>query len=1041
MSETVGGIIYTVDLDTAALTKGADRINATLAQVGKVTDKLDGHADRASASLNRTGDALAAVGSRSGTAASGLNRITQAVRGVFSGSDSAREKVKSLLDTFKGADDSAKSFGDTAESISKTKGNIEDTQNPLKEFIDKLREGGDSAVETAGKFKQLIAVAAALALLKEVVDVQREFDKLNAGLVTATGSAEKAAEAFTALQQFATETPYGLAQAVEGFTQLVNLGLTPSEEAMRSFGNTASAMGKDLNQMIGAVADATTGEFERLKEFGIRASKEGGNVTFTFQGVKKTVKDNAADIEKYLISLGKVEFVGAMQKRMDTLDGAIANLADTWDATLLSLSQQGIGAAVRSSVEEASAALGELNNQLASGQLAAEFGSVAAKFSGYGKDFQTTFDTITQYFKDSSAQWPPILLNNVNNMIDTFAHLPENVRAFVGIMAVEVAAGFDRVGKYATAFKNGLAAIFNDTTFEGVGKELEAGLKGVDQARQDSIAGILAERDASVKSQTDQAEAAKKLREQYDATAAARKKSTEDRLAKFKKPGDTDSSDPGAAKIIKDLEDQQELLKVIGVERAKLSAIQKLGDNASPAQRVEAEKLAASIYKLQEAEKERNSASKKGASEVEAEQKKNLKTITDLENALALLNVSARDASIQKAADALGKLATPEQVARAKELAAAAFDATQAKAAATAIKNLNEQILQAGTSARELAQRQAEVALGEYATPDQIAQVRQLAGALYDVQQRQTLLSSLKTDVPMVGEQANYEEQLARYQQYRDQQLITDQTYLDLRQQAEAAHEANLTKLQEERFRQQSKGNELLMASLDQVQTAGTNAFVGLVTGATTGQEAVQALASSIINEAVGAVVAYGVAQLKSLIIGQSAGAAATASSVAEAATVTAAWAPAAAATSVATLGAAPAIGLSSLAAAVPAALALFGGGRQYGGAVDMNKMYRVNEGGAPEIFNAAGGKQYMMPNTRGEVVSNKDASGATGGGTGNAPIVNVNNYTGQQTTASARYSEADKRFIIDVVAGDIGKGGKTGKVVNRTTGTRRAGS
>lgn len=52
-------------------------------------------------------------------------------------------------------------------------------------------------------------------------------------------------------------------------------------------------------------------------------------------------------------------------------------------------------------------------------------------------------------------------------------------------------------------------------------------------------------------------------------------------------------------------------------------------------------------------------------------------------------------------------------------------------------------------------------------------------------------------------------------------------------------------------------------------------------------------------------------------------------------------------------------------------------GGRLYGGAVQANDMYRINENGAPEVFNAANGQQYMLPNTRGEVVSNKDASGS----------------------------------------------------------------
>lgn len=59
-------------------------------------------------------------------------------------------------------------------------------------------------------------------------------------------------------------------------------------------------------------------------------------------------------------------------------------------------------------------------------------------------------------------------------------------------------------------------------------------------------------------------------------------------------------------------------------------------------------------------------------------------------------------------------------------------------------------------------------------------------------------------------------------------------------------------------------------------------------------------------------------------------------------------------------------------------------GGRQYGGPVSEGGLYRVNENGAPEVFSAANGHQYMIPNTRGEVISNSDA---TGGGSGSTTI------------------------------------------------------
>jgi hypothetical protein len=105
---------------------------------------------------------------------------------------------------------------------------------------------------------------------------------------------------------------------------------------------------------------------------------------------------------------------------------------------------------------------------------------------------------------------------------------------------------------------------------------------------------------------------------------------------------------------------------------------------------------------------------------------------------------------------------------------------------------------------------------------------------------------------------------------------------------------------------------------------------------------------------------------------------------------------------------------------------------------VASGNLYRVNEGGAPEIFNAAGGKQYMMPNSRGEVVSNKDATAQ--GGTPAAPVVNVNNYSGAPAAASAKFSEADKQWVIDVVVGDGTSNGKVGQMISNNTGIPRRG-
>ena len=225
----------------------------------------------------------------------------------------------------------------------------------------------------------LAGVAASYVSIDRLINTQRTFDKLNAGLITATGSAEGAAAAFDSLQKFAKETPYGLEQSVGAFIKLTNLGLKPSEAALTSYGNTAAAMGKDLDQMIEAVADATTGEFERLKEFGIKASQENGKVSLTFKGQTTTIRNNAKEIEKYLLNLGDVDFAGAMENRMKTLDGSIANLEDTIDGLFLKVSQSGIGDAIKAGVDGASESLETLGDNLDTvGDIALVVGAIFA---------------------------------------------------------------------------------------------------------------------------------------------------------------------------------------------------------------------------------------------------------------------------------------------------------------------------------------------------------------------------------------------------------------------------------------------------------------------------------------------------------------------------------------------------------------------------------------------------------------------------------------------------------------------------------------
>ncbi|HAB3146638.1 TPA_asm: hypothetical protein GJF97_23205 [Salmonella enterica subsp. enterica serovar Enteritidis] len=285
------------------------------------------------------------------------------------------------------------------------------TEQGAKATSDRLDNLSKSAKVAGAAVTGLAAVVAAAAYkaAQELVESQRQLDKMSASLKTLTGSTQGAKQALSILQDFARDTPYGLEQAVEGFRKLVALGLTPSEEALRSYGNTASAMGKDLNQMIEAVADASTFEFERLKEFGIKAKQNQSDIEFTFQGTTTVVKKNAADIERYLLNIGNVNFAGAMADQANTLDGAIASAEDSWSQLEMTLATGLDVGSLAEPLRYIDDLIQEINAQVASGEFVAEmqmWGDMASDVGGaIEASFDAAFGTVADALNALNSAW------------------------------------------------------------------------------------------------------------------------------------------------------------------------------------------------------------------------------------------------------------------------------------------------------------------------------------------------------------------------------------------------------------------------------------------------------------------------------------------------------------------------------------------------------------------------------------------------------------------------------------------------------------
>ena len=169
--------------------------------------------------------------------------------------------------------------------------------------------------------------------VKKIVDVSAEFERYRTILETIEGSSDKAQRSMDWVQNFAVKTPYELAQVTDAFVKLKAYGIDPQAGALDAAGNAAAAMGKDVMQAVEALADAMTGENERLKEFGIKASKTGDQIVYTWTENGKTMAAKARasskeQIEAVITGIWNRRFGGAMYKLSNTWTGTWSNMMD-----------------------------------------------------------------------------------------------------------------------------------------------------------------------------------------------------------------------------------------------------------------------------------------------------------------------------------------------------------------------------------------------------------------------------------------------------------------------------------------------------------------------------------------------------------------------------------------------------------------------------------------------------------------------------------------------------------------------------------------
>lgn len=219
-----------------------------------------------------------------------------------------------------------KAMSDLKSEVNDVNKNISQSNEETTKSTKKM---GSAFADVGKTMAAVFTVDLLVNLGKQILATTVEFQKMEAVLTTALGSNSAAKAAMDQIVNFASTTPFQVNELTDAFVKLANRGFIPTMEQMRSLGDLASSVGKSFDQLTEAILDAQSGEFERLKEFGIKASQQGDVVQFTFKGITTEVAKSDKAIQEYLLSLGNLEGVaGSMEAISKTTGGAISNLED-----------------------------------------------------------------------------------------------------------------------------------------------------------------------------------------------------------------------------------------------------------------------------------------------------------------------------------------------------------------------------------------------------------------------------------------------------------------------------------------------------------------------------------------------------------------------------------------------------------------------------------------------------------------------------------------------------------------------------------------
>ena len=228
---------------------------------------------------------------------------------------------------------------------------IKKSQKQLSSLEKMARKAKDTFKNFATGLVGLYAVKQGIDLAKasmvSFVETASEFEQYANRMDAFTNSVAENKSELARASQFALQFNQDIAQTTQTLLTMKNYGLKDSTEQLKVYGNTAIGSGKSINQFAEAMADALTGENERLKEFGVKASKIGQQIGYAWtdsSGKSRNIiiDNNKEIIDSTLSAIFNEKYVGQMENYANSWKGLAQSMKNEWTQFKIEVADEGL---------------------------------------------------------------------------------------------------------------------------------------------------------------------------------------------------------------------------------------------------------------------------------------------------------------------------------------------------------------------------------------------------------------------------------------------------------------------------------------------------------------------------------------------------------------------------------------------------------------------------------------------------------------------------------------------------------------------------